>query len=106
LCEISVDAPVAHGVGVGHRVASDARTAKTQMIQFGGLRSQTRFNVAQALAPCQLREGQTAKLIEAGEMLHLVLAAIAGRATAKHMPRQMIHHLREYVLPVVHGAPS
>src|SRR5271157_2603765 len=64
LGEVGVDAPVAHGVGVRQGVAGN-RAAETQMVELEGLRAKTRFDVAQALAPGQLREGKTKILIEA-----------------------------------------
>ena len=64
LCEVGIDPPVAHRVGIGQGVAGD-RTAETEMVEFGRLRTQTRFDVAQALAPGQLRKRQAQILIKA-----------------------------------------
>jgi hypothetical protein len=49
LCEIAVDSPVARCVGIGQSVAR-YRAAKPQVIELGGLRVQTGFDIAQALA--------------------------------------------------------
>ena len=66
LREVGVDAPVAHRVGIGQGVARDA-AANAHVIELARLRSQTRFDVAQALAIGQLRERHAQELIEAGE---------------------------------------
>ena len=54
--------------------------ANPQVIELGLLRAQARFDVAQALAISQLREGHAEKLVEARERLDLVLAATARRS--------------------------
>src|ERR1039457_56864 len=40
LCEVGIDAPVAHRVGISQGVAGD-RTAENEMVEFGRLRTQT-----------------------------------------------------------------
>ena len=55
------------------------RAADTQVIELARLRTQTRFDVAQALAIGQLRKRQAQILIEAGESLDLVLARRSAR---------------------------
>ena len=92
LCEVGIDPPIAHRVGIGQGVASDG-AAETQMIELGGLRAQTSFDVAQAFAPGQLRKRQTQILIKAGESLDLVLATIARDGPTKCRQRQMRHDL-------------
>jgi hypothetical protein len=49
-----------------------------------------------------LRERHAEKLIETGEALHLVFAAMRGHTTAKRGQRQMRHELSEDELAVVH----
>src|ERR1700756_720758 len=78
---------------------------ESPMIKFGGLRFETGFDVSQAFTPCQLCERKTAKLVETGEVLDLMITTVARDTTPKHLPRQMIHHLRESVLAAVHGPP-
>src|SRR6266581_3870382 len=56
LREIAVDAPIPRRVGIGQRVARNG-AAKSQVIELGALHTQTRFDVAQALAIGQLCEG-------------------------------------------------
>src|SRR5215471_9357923 len=101
LCEVGIDPPIAHRVGIGQGVASDG-AAETQMIELGRLRAQTSFDVAQAFAPGQLRERQTQILIKAGEPLDLVLATIARDAPTKCRQRQMRHDLGKYVMALLH----
>src|SRR5579864_1256579 len=76
--------------------------AKSQVIELGTLHTQTRFDVAQALAIGQLREGHREVLVETREPLDLVLAGIAHDAAMKRVQRQMLHHLREHELAQVH----
>ena len=101
LREVGVDAPVAHFVGVGQRAARNA-AANAHVIELVALRAQARFDVAQALAVGQLGERHAQKLIEAGEALDLVLAAIRRHTTAKCRQRQMLRDLREHQLAYVH----
>ena len=56
LSEIAVDAPIAHRVGVGQSVARRSRT-NPQVVELGGLRAQTRFDVAQAFSKRELSKG-------------------------------------------------
>src|SRR5665811_1959204 len=53
--EIAINAPVALLVGIGQIAACDV-PANTEMIEFGLLRAQTDFDVAQALTKRQLRK--------------------------------------------------
>src|SRR5579864_5261866 len=76
--------------------------AKSQVIELGTLHTQTRFDVAQALAIGQLREGHREVLVETREPLDLVLAGIAHDAAMKRVQRQMLQHLREHELAQVH----
>src|SRR5215470_8326570 len=92
LCEVGIDPPIAHRVGIGQGVASDG-AAETQMIELGRLRAQTSFDVAQAFAPGQLCERQP---------LDLVLATIARDAPTKCRQRQMRHDLGKYVMALLH----
>jgi len=101
LREVAVDAPIPCRVGISQRVARNG-AAKSQVIELGALHTQTRFDVAQALAIGQLREGHAEVLIETREPLDLVLAGIPHDAAVKRVQRQMLHHLREYELAQVH----
>lgn len=104
LCEVGVQPPVAARVGVGERVARDL-AANPQMIELAALRSRAGFDVAQALAIGQLREGHAQVLIEAREALDLVLGLVARDAATKRVQRQVLHQLRENRLARVHRRP-
>ena len=61
--EIAINAPVALLVGIGQIAACDV-PANTEMIEFGLLRAQTDFDVAQALTKRQLRKRHAQVLIQ------------------------------------------
>ena len=104
LCEVAVDAPVASCVGVGQGVARhDA--ADTQVIELGGLRAQTGFDVAQTLAKGQLRKGHRQVLIQTSEPLDLVMSTIMRHTATKSRQRQMFHQLRKHQLACMHQLP-
>jgi hypothetical protein len=104
LREIGVDAPVAHGVGVGERIACNHRS-KTEVIQLGALGAQTRLDVAQALSKRQLRECHAQELIQTGERLDLAFPAIPSHTPTKRRQRKVLHQLREDQLALVHRSP-
>ena len=103
LREVGIDLPRAHGIGVGERVSRDQTTAKAQVIEPMRLSAKIDLDVSQRFAPRQLRERHSKKLIETGEVLHLVFASMRGNTTAKRGQRQMRHELCEYELALVHG---
>ena len=49
-----------------------------------------------------LRKSHTKEMIEAGELLHLLIALIADSATPKNMQWHAVHDLREYEFAGVH----
>lgn len=104
LCKLGIDVPVAHFVGISQRAARYPGL-DPHVVQLARLGSQTRFDVAQALAIGQLGKGHAKILIEAGKALDLVLAAIARHATAKRRQRQMLRDLREHQFAQVHRSP-
>ena len=66
LCKLGIDAPVARFVGVGKVVARDG-TVNTHVIEFRSHRPQASFDIAQALAIGQLREGHDSEVVGAFE---------------------------------------
>ena len=102
LSQLEVDAPVARLVGVGQRRASDRR-ADAHVVKLAGLSRQTHFDIAQALAVGQLREGHDAKLLGATEAARPVIAAVTIDDAMEGLPRQEVHDLREQHLAEVHG---
>src|SRR5882672_10023222 len=101
LGEIGVDTPVAHGVGMGQRVASHRRT-NSEVIELGTLCAQAYRDVPKALPVRQLREGHAQELVQAGKRLHFKLTVIACDATAKSGQRKMLYELCEPQLALVH----
>src|ERR1019366_7025965 len=102
LSEGGVDAPVAHLVRIGQGAARDP-TAYPHVIELVALRSEAGLDVAQALAVRQLRESQAKKLLETGETLDLVLAAVNAHAATKRRERQVARQLCENRLARMHG---
>ena len=90
--KLGVDAPVARLVGVGQRAAAH-RATQSHVIELGRLRVQTRFDIAQAFAIGQLREGHREKLVQAAERADVEIAAVLRHQTAKGMPRRELHEL-------------
>src|SRR5712664_8513 len=101
LGEIGVDTPVAHGVGMGQRVASHRRT-NSEVIELGTLCAQAYRDVPKALPVRQLREGHAQELVQSGKRLHFKLTVIACDATAKSGQRKMLQELCEHQLALVH----
>src|SRR4029077_2281143 len=66
--------------------------------------AKTSLDVTKALAPRQLRKGQTKILIEARKQLDLVFAAITIDTTSKRRQRQMLHDLGKDVMTFRHRA--
>jgi hypothetical protein len=72
------------------------------MIELGGLRSQTRFDVAQALAKGELRKGHAQVVLQAAERLDLEMTTVACDTSPERSQRQMRHELREHELAQIH----
>src|SRR5450756_2541700 len=102
LSQLEVDAPVARFVGIGQRRASDRR-ADAHVVKLAGLSRQTHFDIAQAFAVGQLREGHDAKLLGATEAARPVIAAVTIDDAMEGLPRKEVHDLREQGLAEVHG---
>lgn len=75
------------------------------MVGLRALCPEARLDVAQALAIGELRERHRQILIEAGEALDLVRAAVAHSAAMKRGEGQVLHHLGEHVLALAHRNP-
>ena len=103
LSKVGVDLPWACGVRIGQRVARNRLAAKPHVVQPPGLSAQVDFYVAQGLAVGQLGEGHGEELVQAGEVLDLVLASVVGHTAAKRAQWQVDHELRKYELALVHG---
>jgi hypothetical protein len=75
------------------------------VIQPLGLGTQIDLDVAQRLAVGQLSKGHGQELVQAGEVLNLVIASVLGNAAAKRAQRQERHELRKNELALVHCGP-
>jgi len=72
------------------------------MVKFLFLCTQADFDIAQTFAISDLRKGHAKVLIQAGELLHFVIALIPGNATPKGMQWHEVHDLRENEFAGVH----
>src|ERR1035441_5796623 len=88
LGKLGEDAPVACFVGVGQSAARH-RAAKPQVIEFPGHGSEAGFDVPQALAVSQLREGHRQVLIPARTLPGLRIIVVTGHAFLKLLVREM-----------------
>jgi hypothetical protein len=66
------------------------------MPKLAGLSRQTHFDIAQALAVGQLREGHDAKLLGATEAARPVIAAVTIDDAMEGLSRQEVHDLHEH----------
>jgi len=71
--------------------------------QLGLIGCQARFDVAQGLAPSQLREGHHAKQVGAVQGTYTCIAAVTVDDAAKGLPRDVLHDLRKQRLAHVHA---
>ena len=74
------------------------------MIELALLCSQAGFDIPQALAIRQLGKGHTEIVVEAGELLDLVIVVGTIDALMENVEWKMLHHLRENELAGVHGS--
>ena len=72
------------------------------MIQLGANRSQTGFNIAQALPVDQLSEGHGEELLPAEKLFGVPVAFVAGHAAAELAIRKKTYQLGEDAFAVVH----
>src|ERR1035441_8491007 len=82
------DPSVACFVGVGQSAARH-RAAKPQVIEFPGHGSEAGFDVPQALAVSQLREGHRQVLIPVRKLPRLRMIVVTGHAFLKLLVREM-----------------
>ena len=104
LREVGVHLPRPHRIRVGQGVARNRLAAKAHVVQPRRLRPQVDLDVAQRLACRQLRKGHREELVQTGEVLHFVIAAMRCHAAAERGNRQMGHDLREHEHSLMHGS--
>ncbi len=93
--------PIAGLVRIGQRRALHRR-AKAHRVELVGVGRQAQFDVAQALAPGQLRIGHGAELFSARQLAHARVAAMALHDARKAAPGYELHELSEKRLACVH----
>ena len=100
--EVRPDHPIARLVGVGQRRAFDRRT-KSHRIQLAGIGRQADLDIAQALAPSELRKGHCAELLGTGQHAHTSIAAMTLHDPRKARPRHELHDLSKQGFADVHA---
>ena len=100
-CDIRPDAPVSRLVRVCQGGTAHAVT-QAHAIEFAGIGTQGRLDIAQAFAPSQLREGQHSKLLGAGHPANPGIAGVAIDYAGKAGPWNKIHDLCEQCLADIH----
>jgi hypothetical protein len=100
-CELGIDAPVAHRVGIGQGVARHGAT-DAHVVELAGLGAQACFDVAQTLPEGQLRKHHHQQLLQTREAFDLVLAVAPSDAAPERRQRQMRHQLCKNPLADVH----
>ena len=95
------NAPIARLVGIGQRRAMNAVT-QSHRIKFACIGAKRHFDIAQTLAPSQLRKCHDSKLLCASHASHAGVAAVAIHDSTKARPRHELHNLRKKRLADVH----
>jgi hypothetical protein len=74
--------------------------------QLGVIGGQTNLDIAQGLAPRQLREDHHTKHIGAVQSAYSRISVVTFDDSAKGLPRHVLHHLRKQRLAHVHASPQ
>jgi len=80
--------------------------AQAHVKQLGLIGCQANLDVAQGLAPCQLREGHHTKQIGAVQGAYTRIATVAFDDASKGLPWHVLHDLRKQRLAHVHASPQ
>ena len=102
LAQVGINLPGPRRIGMSQGVARDRLAAEAQSIQSRRLRAQIDLNIAQRLSVGELSKGHRQELIEAREVLNLVIALVPSHASAKCREWQMRHDLSEYEFALMH----
>ncbi len=103
LGQLGKNLPRARGVGVSQGVARDALAAQTHVIPLRTFHPQVELDTSQRVASSELRVGHDVELIEAGEVLDLVLSAVGCNHARESLDRKLVHELREDKLARKHA---
>ena len=104
-CQRMINLPVALIQRVRKR-RSGGYAAQAHMEQLALVGRQTGFDIAQRLAPRQLRERHHAKQIGAAQGAHTRIAAVSFDDATEGLPRHILHDLRKQCLAHVHTSPQ
>ena len=99
-----VDAPVALVQRVGQRRAR-GRRRQPHVKKLGLIGRRASFNVAQRLAPGELRPGHDAKKVGTAQCANTGITLVPIDDAPQGLPRHVLHHLREQYLAYVHAVP-
>ena len=105
LGKVRIDSPIPDLIGMSEGVAGDV-ASKTHMIEFSLSRTETGFDVSEALPISKLSKGHAEKLIQAGEGLHLVVAVVPLHAFSKFVGGEELHQLSKDGFADIHICPS
>ena len=100
-----VDTPVAQTQGVGQRRAR-WHALHAHVKQLGLIGAEADLDIAQGLAPRQLRKGHDTKQVGAAQGAHTRVAPIPIDDATKVLPRHVLHDLRKQCFANVHATPS
>ena len=106
LCILVIDLPRTRRVRADQSIARKRGVTKSHVIRTLGLCTKIDFDIAKRLSLCQLRKSHCEELIQAGEVLDLVIATMRSIATPESYQRQMHHDRQENEFALVHeGSP-
>src|SRR5262252_6428311 len=88
-------------VGIGERRPCNSST-NPEMIEFAGHGAQTRLDIAEALAMCQLRKCHAQPLIPTRKSAQLPSCPVTRYAPLKLGVRQELHQLGKYGSALIH----
>jgi len=104
LGQCMVDVPVAKVERIGQR-RTRWRRLHPHVKKLGMIGGQASLDVAQRLAPRELREGHDAKQVGATQRAHARSAFVPLDDATEGLPRHELHHLRKQRLAHVHASP-
>jgi hypothetical protein len=102
-CKRLIDAPIAAVERVGQR-GTGGRRAQPHVKELRRVGRQAGFDVAQTLAPSQLREGKDAEQLCGRQLARARIAVSPGHNAAEGLPGNKLHDLSEERLAGVHAA--
>ena len=102
--EIGINLPRPGRIGIRQRVACNRFATKAHVVKPRQLRAQVDFYIAQRFARRQLGECHGKELIQAREILHLVIATMGRYTAAKRSERHIGHDLRKNERALMHGS--